>query len=111
MKRTRQTPPCGRRRGPLGKVPSGVPSGLVRVLGVVAREEREWQGYTRDELAALARVDAGMIYRLECGRVADVGMDFVERLADTLGFRLHDFMKLAADREVAGGGGASDGPK
>ena len=87
-----------------------MPSGLVRVLGVVVREERDWQGYTRDELAALARVDAGMIYRLECGRVADVGMDFVERLADTLGFPLHEFMKIAEDRKMAGGGEASGGP-
>ena len=79
-------------------MPSGLPSGLVRVLGVVVREEREWQSYSRAELAALARVDSGMIYRLECGRVESVGLDFVERLADALGYHLYELMRVASER-------------
>ena len=88
-----------------------MPSGLVRVLGVVVREEREWQAYSRAELAALARVDAGMIYRLECGKVGDVGLDFAMRLADALGYRLPDLLIVAGDRMLVEEREASGGPR
>ena len=110
MKKARHIPPCGRRRGALGKVPPGEPSGLVRWMGVVVREEREWQGLSRVALAAAARVDSGMIYRLECGRVVDVGVDFVERLADALGFSFLEIAGLAEGRKEGCTGEASGGP-
>jgi transcriptional regulator with XRE-family HTH domain len=87
----------GHRRGPLGKVRADGPSGLLPLVGEIVRDEREWQCLTQEELAAAARVSVRMLIRFEHESPDDIGLGFVERVADALGFPLDVLLKFARE--------------
>ena len=78
------------------------PSGLIPLLGELVRDEREWQGFTQAQLAAAARVSVRMLIRFEHESPDDIGLGFVERIVDALGYPLDVFLRFARERPDAG---------
>jgi len=66
--------------------PSATAPSVGRQLGAVARRVRETQGLTLTDVAASAGVSAGMLSRLETGRVMP-SLQTLVALADALGVR------------------------
>ena len=98
MTTSRKRPcPC-KRRQPLGKVPRDLHCELCKFVVAVFTEERIRQGLSQTQLAAEAQVARSQVTAIEAGQHQGPRLDWLERVADALGYELDVLEKRARIR-------------